>query len=255
MKLRDMLMRVVTPKLHEQYGQLCISVTEFDDETELESPIEEPEELSSLSGLGLVIEYENGSGVRTQRIVTCKQMSLAGGVQYLKAYCHHRAAIRTFRIDRILDVFDPRTGESLSPVQTFFAQFSPDQVSSSGLSWGLSVSRRADLIALLNALVFMARCDREYHPLERSTIEQALTSFWMRLEILGDPDFAEILQYADRLSPDGETFWLAMHRFREEPRLSEIFQRHARLLIEADNVIRSEEAYWLLEITEFLSPD
>jgi len=108
------------------------------------------------------------------------------------------------------------------------------------------------LIALLNGLVFIARCDREFHPTEKACLESALTSFWLRLEFAGDPDFSEIMSYADKLSPDGETFWLAMQRFAENPKLAMIFKRHTRELIEADGVIRPEEAYWSIEIEDFL---
>lgn len=252
MKLRDLINRAVKPRLHERFGNLLLQIPEFDDEV-LNEHADDEADLGSLSGLGLILEYEDSRGRSTQRVVTCKQFSIEGGFQYLKAYCHHREAVRTFRLDRIVDIFDPRTGESLSPVQAFFLKFSPDKITQSGLTWGLSVGRRADLIALLNALIFIARCDREFHPTERAVLEVALTSYWIRLELLGDPDFEDILAYADRLSPDGETFWLAMHRFLEENALGDIFKRHVRMLIEADGIVRSEEVYWGLEIDEFLS--
>lgn len=253
MRLKDLLLRAVRPRIHSKFDQVIIQVPEFDDDLDQFASSEEEAEIESLSGLALIIEYENSKRERTQRVVTCKQLSVQGQIEYLKAYCHHRNSVRTFRVDRISDIFDPDSGESLSPVQAFFAQFSPDKVTRSGLSWGLSVRKRADLIALLNALVFIARCDREFHPTEHSVLESALSSFWLRMEVAGDPDFDDILSYAKRLSPDGETFWLAMQRFTEDRVLSGIFRQQVRSLIEADGVIREEEAYWALEIDEFLS--
>lgn len=254
MNLSDLISRVVKPRVHDRFAALLkqpqdatADISEDYDAT----AVDDPEQ--SLVGLNLVLEYEDARGNRTQRVVTCREYSIRAGRGYVHAYCHHRAALRSFRLDRIVDIFDPITGESLSPVQAFFANFSPDKVTRSGLGWGLSVSKRADLVALLNALVFVARCDREFHPAERNCLEAALTSFWMRFEIRDDPDFTEILGYADRLSPDGETLWIAMHRFREEPILASIFARHARLLIEADGIIRREEAYWSVEIDEFFN--
>ncbi|ABC63536.1 WYL domain-containing protein [Erythrobacter litoralis] len=252
MKLRELLNRAVKPILNERFGDLALSVPEFDDDENEESS-DAVDELGSLSGLGLVIEYENSKGEKSQRVITCRQLSVEAEKHYLKAYCHHRKALRTFRLDRVVDIFDPTTGESLSPVQAFFAQYSPDKVTRSGLSWGMSVGRRADLIAVLNALVFLARCDREFHPSEMSCLEKALTNFWIRLEVPGDPDFDDILAYSRRLSPDGETFWLALHRFKEDSILESVFRRHAQMLIEADGVIREEEAYWSLEIDQFFS--
>lgn len=252
MRLRDLLNQAVKPKLNKRFGDLAISVPEFDDD---QDQVEDNSEvhLGSLSGLALVIEYENSKKEKSQRVVTCRQLTVEAKKEYLKAYCHHRKAIRTFRLDRVIDIFDPLTGESLSPVQAFFSQYSPDKITKSGLSWGMSVAQRADLIALLNALVFLARCDREFHPAEHRCLEEALTNFWLRMEISGDPDFEDILRYCERLSPDGETFWIALSRFREEPVLEGIFKRHARLLIEADGIIRQEEAYWSFEIEEFFS--
>ena len=188
-------------------------------------------------------------------MITCRKLSVRAGKQYLNAYCHHRGAPRSFKVERISEVFDASTGECLSPAQAFFANFEPDSVSKSGLSWGLSVGRRADLIAVLNALVFIARCDKDFHPSERESIEAALTSFWMRLEIMGDPDFEDILSYTDKLAPDGETFWIAMHRFKEDRILADVFRKHANMLIQADGVIHETESYWSIEIDDFLSAD
>ncbi len=255
MKLRELINRAVKPRLHERFGQLTLQVDEFDDQIDVTVESSSSEGSNSLSGLSLVLEYENSKRERSQRIVTCRQFSIEAGKEYLKAYCHHREAIRTFRIDRIVEIFDPATGECLSPVQSFFARYQPDKIAASGLSWGLSVGRRADLIALLNALVFVARCDKEYHPAERACLEKALTGFWLRFEILGDPDFDEILAYADRLAPDGEIFWAAMQRFAEDLMLANLFKRQAQMLIEADGIVLREEAYWLLEIGEFLGDD
>lgn len=255
MKLADLLTRAVKPRLHERFGEIYLVSDEFDEDEANNEAVEIADAGKSLSGLALVLEYRDSRGRTSQRIVTCKQFAVQAGTEFLKAYCHQRGGPRSFRIDRIVDIFDPQTGESLSPVQAFFAQFSPDKVTRSGLTWGLSVSKRADLIALLNALIFIARCDREFHPTERSSLEHALTSFWLRLELPGDPDFEDILNYSDRLSPDGETFWLAMRRFKEEPELARIFKRQSMLLIEADGVVRQEEAYWAVEIDDFLSED
>jgi len=250
MKLRDMLTWVVKPRLHDRFSRLELEIREFDDE-DLDS--ESLDSMENVGGLSVVIEYTDTKGNSSQRLITCWKLSVRADKEYLNAFCHHRKAPRSFRIDRITDIFDAQTGESLSPAQAFFATFKPDETSASGLTWGLSVGRRADLVALLNALIFIARCDKEFHPSERESLENALTSFWMRLEILGDPDFEDVLRYADKLAPDGETFWVAMHRFKEEPRLADIFKRHANLLIQADGVIQKTEAYWSAEISDFFS--
>lgn len=250
-KLSDLIDKAVRPRLNAKFDSLIKVGSDDQIDTGDQDTWDDPGD-RSLSGLALVFEYQDSKGNVSQRVVTCKQFAVRANREYIHAFCHQRNAPRAFRLDRIIDIFDPETGESLSPVQAFFSQFSPDQTANSGLSWGLSVSRRADLIALLNALVFVARCDKEFHATERRCLENALTGFWLRLEVPGDPDFNDILNYADRLAPDGEIFWVAMHRFKEEPALANLFQRHATQLIEADGVIRQEEAYWAVEIDEFL---
>jgi len=250
MKLSEMLSRAVRPRLHTRFAEMRLEVPEFDDDEPDTEPLSS---VAAVGGLSVVIEYADAKGATSQRLVTCRSLSVRADKQYLSAYCHHRKSPRTFRLDRIVDIFDANTGESLSPAQAFFAGFRPDDTSPSGLSWGLSVGRRADLIALLNALIFIARCDKEFHPAERESLEKALTSFWLRLEILGDPDFDDMLRYADRLAPDGETFWVAMHRFKEDKVLADVFVRHANLLIQADGVIHELEAYWSVEIADFFA--
>lgn len=250
MKLREMISRAVKPRLHNRFTEIGLDIPEFDDDELENDPIEH---IENVGGLSVVIEYSDSKANVSQRLITCRKLSIRADKEYLNAYCHHRKSTRSFRIDRIIDIFDALTGESLSPAQAFFATFQPDETSSSGLSWGLSVGRRADLVALLNALIFIARCDKDFHPSERESLERALTSFWLRLEILGDPDFDDLLRYADRLAPDGETFCVAMHRFKEDAVLADIFVRHANLLIQADGVINQAEAYWSVEIADFFS--
>ena len=258
MRLSEILGRVVKPKLSDKFGEIYLRVPEFDDSEEVDNvDIALDKKLPELTidGLALVLEYEDSAGKASTRLVTCKQLSVEADKHYIRVYCHHRAAIRTFRLDRIKEIFDPQTGECLSPVQAFFAQFAPDKISQSQPGWGLSASRRSDLIALLNALVFLARCDREFHPAERQCLENALTTFWLRMEVAGNPDFDDILNYADKLAPDGEIFWVAMHRMRESSHLAGIFRRQAAIMAEADGVVKDVEAFWLLEIDEFFEAD
>ncbi len=253
MSLRNFVGRVVRPKIHSRFGEL-LSIEIGDDDLADEFDGSTADDAKQgLSGLSLVIEYQNSKGEVSQRVVTCRNLQLRASKQYIQAFCHHRNGLRTFRLDRIAEIFDPITGESLSPVQTFFAQFSPDRVTKSGLSWNLSVSRRADLLGMLNALVFLARCDREFHPFETQSLEQAVTKFWLEFDLTAECEIDDIIAYAERLAPDGETFWIAMHRFREEPILGRVFRRAAHHLIAADGVVRPEESYWSIEIDDFLA--
>jgi hypothetical protein len=250
MSLLDYLAKAVRPRFHEKFaGILAAEVS--DDADLLVGPVERDATTNdSLTGLSIIIEYEDARRRRTQRSITCRSFQVAASTSYVHAYCHHRQALRSFRLDRILEVFDPLTGESLGVA--FFERFAPNRITKSSLSWGLSVSKRASLVHLLNALVFIARCDKEFHPSERDSLEQAITRFWLHSEIAADCPVDDILGYADRLAPDGETFWVAMSQIKEDAVLTSLFRRAATQLIEADGIIRREETYWAIEIDDFL---
>jgi hypothetical protein len=221
-----------------------------DEDDEIVSDLQQSD-LQSISGLAILVEYKNAKGEISDRVITCKRLDDHAGIKYVYAFCHSRKAARQFRIDRIVEVFDHRTGESLNPVEDFFSSFTPDNVQKSPVGFGLSVRKRADFLALLNALVFIARCDQEYHPLERSALEGLISRFWLRLEIPSAPDEDAILKLADRLAPDAETFWVALHRIVQDPKLARILQETAREIIEADGIVAREEFYWGSNLDQF----
>lgn len=137
-----------------------------------------------------------------------------------------------------------------NPAELFEA-FATDRVQASKPGWGLGVRQRADLSALLNVLVFTARCDREYHPLERATFEDAVCRFWLRTEAAGEPDCEAIKAYCDRLAPDAETFYVALHRCAENPKLARLLRESVKCVVDADGRLASEEVYWGSAIDEF----
>ncbi|WP_156521719.1 WYL domain-containing protein [Croceicoccus pelagius] len=240
------------PRLHARFANLLKIGVDQIDEDDHEADAGDESLSSDISGLSLIIEYEDAAGKTSQRVITCRQLQVRADKSYVQAYCHHRRAHRSFRLDRVIEIFDPRTGETLSPVDAFFAQFDPNKVTKSGLSWGLSVRQRADLVSLLNALVFLARCDRDFHPAEVESIEATVVKFWLEREIAEDCEIEDILDYAERLAPSGEIFWAALHKFKTDESLKRIFKTAAMQLIAADDVIQKEETYWAIEIEDFL---
>ncbi len=206
-----------------------------------------------ISGFTCILAYCDGKKQVSERRVTCQSLLEAGAHRYLAAYCHERRARRQFRIDRIVQVIDLHSGEVCDDVPAFFDAFALDRIQRSGLSWGLSPVQRADLVAGLNAMVFVGRCDREWHPLERETLERFVTSFWLRHEIAADLPLAEISAHADRLSPDAETFFVALARCQTNKVLAAIIRRQLQAMIEADGVIRAEEMYWGSAVDRYLS--
>ncbi len=242
--------KAVQPIVHEK---LVIASRENLDDTDLADDVAVDTQ-TPIAGLAIVVSYTGANGKKSERLITCRRYDVHGNLRYISAYCHTRKSVRLFRIDRISEVFDHRTGESLNPVEEFFSQFDVSRVHTSAYGWGLSVKVRADLIAYLNSLMFLARCDRKYHSLEREVLDELICQFWLRMELTGEPDCASIVDYADRLAPDAETFWIALNRVKEHPVLSGIFRRAAQAIIFADGEIRDEERYWGGEIDKFFAP-
>lgn len=230
---------------------------DFEDETaeghrENELPVW-ADGIEPISGFACVIAYVDSRGRATQRLITCQRKERCGTEIYIWAWCHARESVRQFRLSRIEEVFDAQTGELLDRPGDFFDQFKVDRSQRSGPGWGLSVQLRADLTALLNVLVFMARCDRQYHPLERASLEDVIARFWLRFEAAGEPDCDAILSYSDRLAPDAETFYVALERCVGKPLLIRLLRESVRAMVDADGRLAPEEVYWGSRIDEYLS--
>lgn len=211
-----------------------------------------PPRSEAVSGLGLIIDYRDSKGRQSCRRVTCQRLEQAGAITYLRAWCHERGAGRQFRIDHIETLYDVETGEVIAD-PAFFERYRIDESRQSGLTWGLSVRRRADLIGGINVLVFIARCDREWHPLETNAIEGFITSLWLRREYPGDIPIADILAHAKRLRPDAESFYGALQRCLDTPDLARTIRRHIAAVIDADGRIAPEEVYWGQQVDELFS--
>lgn len=241
--------KFVKPEVHETHRAAL--AREFVDDADDPTEDFEQSELDAISGLAVLIDYQNAKGESGTRLITCRRLDQHQSTKYIYAFCHVKERVRQFRIDRIKEIFDHRTGESLNPVEEFFARYLPDNVQKSPVGFGLSVRKRADLMALLNALVFIARCGKEYHPLERSVLESLTSRFWLRFEIPFEPDEDAILKLSDRLAPDAETFWVSLHRIAGNPIMAKIMQQTAREVIEADGVMAKEEFYWGAQLDSF----
>ncbi|QPQ55849.1 WYL domain-containing protein [Allosphingosinicella flava] len=235
-------------------GRAVAPLHEEDDEDiivpELHQAPKQP--LEALSGFTCIIAYRNAKGVATQRQVTCIRLEEAASTKYLRAFCHARAANRQFRLDRIEAVADLHTAEIIAEDGvSYFSRFEVTFRQESKIGWGISVSQRADLLAGMNALVFMARCDKDYHPTERDEIEKFVCSYWVREELPGDPPMEDILAHAERLSPDPEVFYGSLIRCHEHPRLAKTIRRHIQSVIEADGLLHDHEIYWGKSIDDY----
>lgn len=62
------------------------------------------------------LRYQGGS-IRERKITVLGVRPDASAVTHIRAFCHERSAIRTFRVDRIDSAIDLQTGEVLTPRQ------------------------------------------------------------------------------------------------------------------------------------------
>ncbi|MGA9220027.1 MAG: WYL domain-containing protein [Pseudomonas graminis] len=206
-----------------------------------------------ISGQRLVLEYRDSKGDFSTRQVICRRLDERAGVFYLSARCLLRDQLRAFRVDRIITVIDPSSGEVHEPAATFFAMFAPDTASSSRYHYGLHPRLYTDFNAGLNVLAFIARCDGKWHALEGEAISNFAASFWLRGEITTTLDEAAVAQHAARLAPDPETFWTSIERCLGNPVLRQIIRQHIAAVVDADGMLHPREAYWGRAVDEILS--
>ena len=200
-----------------------------------------------ISAFACIIDYAGET-----RLIVCRRFDLIGTLGYVGAICHLAGSYRQFRCDRITSVYDSATGERLGD-GLYFDRFEVSSERERAPTFGLSPSRRATIIAGLNVLAFMARCDGQWHPLESEAIERFVCSMWLRKEWDGEPDLTEITVQAGRLSPDSATFFSALGHYARSRISTLILRRAIADLIAADGVICAAEHAWGADVEAFFA--
>ena len=116
------------------------------------------------------LRYVDASGEESERRFTCVCIEGFGEATRVKGYCHERKAYRTFRVDRIAELVCAETGELFEAVPHFELL---------RMTGALLVTDPV-LTHVARMLVFLARCDGHYHPLERNALEQHVASYCVR---------------------------------------------------------------------------
>lgn len=223
------------------------------------------EEPGDVAGIPLAIVYCDAKGATTKRRVTCRRIDDRGDVIYLQARCHERKAYRTFRFDRIAEIVDWRTGEVIDPPARFLEMadaWSAAEDEAAEARRAVADAKTADQRRAMGrcrdgirVLMFLARCDGEFHPLEREVVADYCTARLAGHEdmLAIDADIAKIMTYADRQYPDADLFLKAARQIFGKASAG----RHVRLildsasrLIDADGVVAQEEFDFGLELRE-----
>lgn len=214
-----------------------------------ETVVSEPDDASpqSISGFVCVIEYRSEG-----RFITGRRYDVIGDFEYVGAICHTAESYRQFRCDRISAVMDAYSGEVLGD-GSYFRRFDVDSRRDKAPTWGLTPGRKRLLVAGLNILAFMARCDGRWHPLEDGAIERFICSMWLRKEWPGDPPLDEIIAHAQRLAPDSDVFFRSLTPYAASKGSTSIIRRAVADLIDADGVVCASEFDWAQALDEALT--
>lgn len=201
-------------------------------------------DVSALANRAFVIGYVDSSGNQSERRIICREVYPSGGRAYLQAICLERQAPRSFRVDRISEVYCGVTGEDLGPAEKVF------------IVWGAERPVRrppqpnpavANARRALQILATLARCDGHVHPAEEKVIKAFLQDHLPN----GTPQStrSELLDYGLRLAPSFGTFVATFEQMlvESEPQVRAVLQG-AIDVAEADGHWHPEE----LEAIKFL---
>jgi hypothetical protein len=119
-----------------------------------------------IDGFSFGILYRDASGTPSTRTIRCHQALRDGHLIYLHAWCLQRQDWRTFRLDRILEVYDYTTGELLGRPAPIFSQLLGMDITDSAARAQTSIFFRDGGRILL----YVAMEDGELHPAEMTTV-------------------------------------------------------------------------------------
>lgn len=254
--------------LAERDKQTPTVVREFsetdEDDTEDVSGAEEED----LDGLFLGIYYRDSRGARSSRTITAHDLALKDGRVYLRGICHLRSAYRSFRCDRIDEVFSA-DGEIFAPevfwreigvserlITSMNAPGERTEVLKTIPKMGPSQSTATDAPGLaqrrvcrhqIRLLAALSRSDGSMRPEEVDEIVEYICN---ECDFAGLPfteeDLAALRQYIKRLRPTSEKVQDSLEALFSENSGIDDFQlrslrRAMRAVIDADGVFHQSE--------------
>jgi len=217
----------------------------------------DPPAQNDVAGLTCIIDYVDASGSPSRRRITVRRLETKYDRTYLTAFCHERHALRSFRLDRVHSVTDTSHRTYTDPFQFFetipHGRLPDASAVNSPDGQAEAFSRCRDGIRVL---VFLARCDGEFHASERTVLSEycrcrcddpRYEPLEYRLEML--------LEYADRQHPDAEVFLECARRIAGQA----VTGGHLRLLcdsvralVEADGAVTHNERRFVEEFVQMI---
>lgn len=194
------------------------------------------------------ITYTDRGGEESQRTITIQRIYGHYGVpESLQTRCHLRNAPRRFEVSRITGMACAVTGLELDPLENCLALHRDGALKIEDVA----------LTRMIRFLTFMARCDGEFHPLERTELDDVLGRYF---RFFGGDDAAYecAIAEAPRLAPSGQQFLADLRWLKDpkRPRRSELARfaiDSAAAMIDADRVHHSEEVRWAIDVSDALT--
>lgn len=191
-----------------------------------------------------LLKYRDVKGQVSERMVTCQHVKGFGGLTNVMAFCHERQALREFRIDRMIELACAMTGEVFDPQERF------EQLQREG---AIGVEDKA-LTELARVMVFMARCDGAYHPLEQAALEHQIERYVLRFG--GDDRMIEkAIAGCGEIAPDSEDLIRGVKRFSRAAngaQLCRFVLDAGGAIVDSDGRHAPEEVRWAIEISSAL---
>jgi hypothetical protein len=215
--------------------------------------------------VGMIISYEDSKGQQTQRRIRVTRFSEnREGELVIHAYCYERRAARCFLSCNVLEIADPITGELIDDPYDFLWELQSAAIDHPELMRKNKPSKKPKngirnyqaaykhCYSGIKALVYLARCDNQYHEKEHAVITQYCLA---RIKAADKPiKFDEVIfaNYARTQFPDYSAMEFAMANIERSDRNTRIFWQHAQMLIEADGKIVTEETLAWSELQDIL---
>jgi len=203
----------------------------------------EPERDNASAWSGFIV-YTNARGETSARRIVCLCIGGRGRAETIGARCIETRRFKTFRLDRIGELVCAQTGEVLDPFDHFEAL---------RIRGALKIEDK-NMTDLARLLMFLARCDGDYHPLEAESLSDALGRYVLRFggnDRMLETAVAEL----PKVAPDDMDFVKALDRFAKNSQRRQL----ARLVLEcssdviaADGVERDVEVQWALQVSDAL---
>lgn len=188
--------------------------------------------------------YTNAKGEHSRRRVVCLKVGGRGTATTISGRCLETKRYKTFRIDRISELVCAATGEVLDPA---------DHFEGLRLRGALDTDDKT-LTDICRMLVFLARCDGEYHPLEAECLADHMSRYVLRF---GGSDrmIERAIERLPQIAPDDGDFVKAIGQIAKERsgnQLARFVLDCTGKVIDADGKQAPEEVRWAIEVSDAL---